>query len=501
MRYAIVSDIHANMQAWNAVLLDIRSSKVDRIICLGDIIGYGPHPAEVLQSVYANVDHLVLGNHDAVICGKLDASLFNESAREIILWTKDHLAGDALKFLQSLPLSLHGGFFRCAHGDFAEPAAFNYVIDPEDALPSWQAVDEHLLFVGHTHQPAIFLLGQSGTPRVVDPQDFALEPEKRFLVNVGSVGQPRDGEARACYCIFDTNDNSVRWRRIPFDLDAFREDLDKAGVSAKPSYFLRHDPRLGRPPLRELLNFSPPTTPDKVVKNTVEVQELQVLQRSVKKWKMLFSAILCLGLTLGIAIGSGWWRYHNRALIIKPATMAVVSAPAVPADQNMLSMPKIPVPAGQSVPGWSVRLGDRRRQSVRVDSYPESAVTDQAESGKVNPVIVLSSATGRDEISLSSSTVRVTPGMKLCWEALFKKSDDFSGNIAVVLSLTRESESGKEVVDQFIVKEPSQPRQGGWLLAKQTFTVPANAYSIEYQVRGKFTGEAMIKDISLQRKQ
>lgn len=101
MRYAITSDIHANRQAWNAVLLDIRSSNIDKIICLGDIVGYGPDPARVLESVYSNVD-------------------------------------------------------------FSEPAAFNYVIEPGDALDSWEAVEESLLFIGHTHHPSIFVLGGSG---------------------------------------------------------------------------------------------------------------------------------------------------------------------------------------------------------------------------------------------------------------------------------------------------------------------------------------------------
>ena len=91
MRYAIVSDIHANLQAWNAVLLDIRSSGVDKILCLGDLVGYGPQPAETLQSLYEHVDHFILGNHDAAACGKLDASYFNDGARELIEWTREQL--------------------------------------------------------------------------------------------------------------------------------------------------------------------------------------------------------------------------------------------------------------------------------------------------------------------------------------------------------------------------------------------------------------------------
>ena len=217
MRIAIVSDIHANLQAWNAALLDIRSSGVDHILCLGDIVGYGPNPAEVLESVHANVDYLVLGNHDAAACGKIDARLFNANAQQIIQWTRGRLTRSALRFLETLPLCLEGEFFRCTHGDFSAPGMYQYIAAAEDARASWGAVTEPLLFVGHTHQPALFLLGTSGIPRSVEPQDFALEEDKRFLVNVGSVGQPRDGDPRAAYAVFDAWANEIALRRVPYD--------------------------------------------------------------------------------------------------------------------------------------------------------------------------------------------------------------------------------------------------------------------------------------------
>jgi len=127
MQVAIISDVHANMQAWNSVLLDIRSLDLDSIFCLGDTVGYGPNPAEVLSSIHTNVEHLVLGNHDAVVCGKLKPDLFNDSAAELIRWTSKQLNNQAVDFLASLPLSIDCGDFRCSHGDLADPAAFNYI--------------------------------------------------------------------------------------------------------------------------------------------------------------------------------------------------------------------------------------------------------------------------------------------------------------------------------------------------------------------------------------
>jgi len=489
MRIAVVSDIHANLQAWNAVLLDIRSLEVDKIVCLGDIVGYGPNPAEVLQSVHSTVDYFVLGNHDAVICGKMDSSLFNPGARELIDWTRTRLGANAMRFLKTLPLALEGGFFRCSHGDFSEPAAFNYVIEPADAMPSWKAVDHQLLFVGHTHLPGIFLLGSSGTPHLVEPQDFELEPEKRFLVNTGSVGQPRDGETRACYCILDVESRSVSWRRIPFDIDAYRNAVAAAGISAEPSYFLRHDPRAGTTPLRELLDFSPATAPGQAARDAVEVRDLTVLKRKVTRWRLL-SSILLAGLVAGAAVlGTARWRYLNRSRLIADRSLVPRNAVAFPVDGNILDLPASAVLQDSVIPGWEVHLGDKNAQGAAVEKDDEYGA-----------VVVLRSQTDRDEMRLSSPDIRVQPGMRLSLDALFMKENLRSGNIAIVISLARQSGDTVATVDQFVVKEPNVKRRGGWLQAKQTFDVPAGGVSLRYQVRGKFVGEVGVRDMSLVRR-
>ncbi|MBM4142210.1 MAG: metallophosphoesterase family protein [Lentisphaerae bacterium] len=490
MQFAVVSDIHANSQAWKAVLLDIRSFGLDKIICLGDIVGYGASPAEVLQSVHANVDHFVLGNHDAVVCGKMDVSLFNAGAGRIIEWTRAHLNAQAARFLRSLPLSLEGRAFRCAHGEFAEPAAFNYVIDPEDAMPSWRAVPHQLLFVGHTHRPAIFVLGASGQPHMVPPQDFALEEGKRYLVNVASVGQPRDGQALAGYCIYDTEAASVCWRRIPFDIDAYRETLRAAGVPVEASYFLRHDPREGAPLLREILNFSPAATPEQAVRDAVEVQDIEALRRRVTRWKVLAAAALGAGLVAAAAAGAAWWRHGTRGLVLAEPALAPIPSVAVRAESNILPVPPPAAPAGGVVPGWRIVLGDRRRQSVSV-----------AGGDGAGPVFRLESSSSRDQLRLESAPVLVRPGQKMCAEGLFRRGEGFAGAVALVVSLTREGADGPERVDQFVVKEPNLPRQGGWLQAKNTFDVPARATAVSVQVRGRFTGDLDVSGLSLIRKE
>lgn len=485
MRYAVISDLHANFQAWKAIHLDLRANRVDYTICLGDMVGYGPQPAEVLQAVYSEVDALVLGNHDAAICGKLDVSLFNPLAQASIRWTRAQLSRQAIRFLARLPLTLVGVGFRCAHGDFAAPAQFNYLLNPEDALPSWTTVDDPLLFCGHTHDPALFLLGPSGIPRGVPIQDFTVEAGKRYVINTGSVGHPRDGDPRASYCIYDAQTQSVFWRRVPFDLDAYRQALTEAKLDPTTAPFLNHDPRRERPAVRQLLCFSPPRTTAQAARNTVESQSLASLRRRGNVWRDIAVAALVVALA---AAGYGWYelqRYRNRACVVPDP--APLSAPVHPiAGVNLLPQPGTPVTAGSACPGWRITLGNRYRQQVAV-----------AIGAQGHPMFVLSSRAPNDELALSAPPVAVSPGMSVYPDALFLKARDFEGRVAMVVSLTRMTEKGEETLDQFYVKEPNQVRPDGWVRAKQKFEIPARCTRMQFHIRGTFRGHVSIKDFSL----
>ncbi|MDO9540845.1 MAG: metallophosphoesterase family protein [Kiritimatiellia bacterium] len=487
MRYAIVSDIHANWQAWNVVLLDIRSLKVDCIICLGDMIGYGPNPCEVLESVHTAVDYFVLGNHDAALCGKLDSALFNTQARLILDWTQSRVSRSALDFLKTIPLSLAGEMFRCVHGEFSEPGCFNYVFEPEDALRSWQAVAEPLLFNGHTHRPGIFLMGGSGKPYRLDPEDFELEHGKRFLVNVGSVGNPRDSDARASYCIYDLRRRAVFWRKIPFDLDAYRQALNDAGLPVEPSGFLKCDPRLSAAPLRAMLNFSPPASKEQAAKDVIEVQVIKVLKGKVQRWR--FAA---LGLVLAVfalifaGLAYRYWNIH-REIDIGQADPIVIQQDML--ARNILPVPDYPLPARSAVPGWVLHLGDKYRQSIEFCRGDDGELEFRLLSD--NP---------KAEIGLSSGAITVTDDMKFVLEAFFRKSNDFDGSVWAVVSLVKKKEAEEVVMEHYVVKEPTLRRQGGWSLAKQTFDLPKGTHTIRLHVRGKFKGAVSVKNILLQRK-
>ena len=488
MRYAIVSDIHANLQAWKVVLLDIGSSHVDRIICLGDTVGYGPNPAEVLESLYKHAHHVVLGNHDAAVCGKLNEDLFNDAAAGIVRWTRAQLNPDAMEFLKSLPLTLNGDGFRCSHGDFSAPGAFRYVIDPDDATPSWDAVDEPLLFVGHSHEPGIFVRGASGTPHRVPPQDFTLEPGKRFLVNVGSAGQPRDGDARACYCIYDTDEQSVFWRRIPFDLDDYRRNLEAAGIDPAASYFLKADPLKKTPPVREMLSFRSPEHEGEHAQNVVEVAEIELLNRVVTRWKR-FTALAVAGIILiGALTGGIAYRRHTRSLTLTPANFAVIEPTTPSRIFNLLAFPRSAVATPAPITGWQIHLGNRRAQRVLWDAYATPAQ------------FVLESSAADDALRAEAPPIDVEPGMRFCLQATFRLSPGLSGTISTDVTLWK-ADTGTTVtrVDHFAGKPPNLRRKGGWLQAKETFEIPAGGTRLTVALAGSFNGTIEVKDITMTR--
>ncbi len=234
MRYAIISDIHANAAALRTVLVDAQDMRVDKIICLGDVLGYGPDPVQALETVYARVHVCLAGNHDDAVCGRRTTEDFNDFAAAAVARQRKTLTADALAWLKKLPYVCAMGDFACTHGDFSDPEAFNYILEPEEALPSWDARPEPLLFVGHTHQPGIFVLGESGMPHRLEPADFAVEEGKRYIVNVGSVGYPRSGMCRSFYCIYDDQSRAVFFRSLPFDLEGYREKMGGKGLDEAP---------------------------------------------------------------------------------------------------------------------------------------------------------------------------------------------------------------------------------------------------------------------------
>ena len=254
MRYAIISDVHANEAALRATLTDAADEKVEKIICLGDVLGYGPEPVAALELVYRRAHVCLAGNHDDAVCGRFPVEDFTEFAAAAVARHRAAITHEAKDWLAHLPYTCAFEGFACAHGDFSEPQNFNYILEAEDAVASWEARTEQLLFVGHSHRPGIFVLGASGTPHRLDATDFTLEDGKRYIVNPGSVGYPRSGDCRSSYCIYDDESRTVEFRSLPFDLDSYAAKMHGQGLNEAPWMLARAAERR-RPAVRGTAQF------------------------------------------------------------------------------------------------------------------------------------------------------------------------------------------------------------------------------------------------------
>lgn len=237
MRLAVVTDIHSNLPAWRAVVIDALARGVDSMICLGDVVGYGPWPVEVLTEVRARCRLCVLGNHDAAMVNRISLDRFRRGARLAAKWTRRQLDSSLLAYLRGLPLSIEVDDLLFVHAEPAIPEEFGYVDDIEDAAVCFHATDARLTFIGHTHLPALFVLeGDRVEPLPIEDQP--LHPQLRYLINTGSVGDPRDGIAAASYVIIDDSTGWLEFRRCEFDLAAC-ESAWAAVPELELPYFLR----------------------------------------------------------------------------------------------------------------------------------------------------------------------------------------------------------------------------------------------------------------------
>ncbi|BCO10616.1 metallophosphatase family protein [Desulfolithobacter dissulfuricans] len=222
MRLAVFADIHANLEALVAVLDDAAGRHVHRYFCLGDIVGYGPDPNGCIELVRSLPRaNCLAGNHDAAVTWRYSPYNMNRKATEAIFWTMDQLTKKHSDFLEDLPLILPMGDMLFAHANPYNPGAYRYVLSSKYALRSFRATRARLLFVSHTHRPMIITRKNFFQVEFFEPQGeitCSLNPEKRHIINCGSVGQPRDRDPRACYCILDTRKNTLEFRRVEYDI-------------------------------------------------------------------------------------------------------------------------------------------------------------------------------------------------------------------------------------------------------------------------------------------
>jgi predicted phosphodiesterase len=236
VRYLILSDIHANLDALDAVLADA-SGAWDQMLVLGDLVGYGAEPNEVMDRIHGLKPAAVIrGNHDKAACGIDDGSQFNHVARLAAMWTGDRLTDANRDYLRNLPMGpvQIDALLEICHGaPFDED---QYIFDATDARQALQTAKRPLCLFGHTHLPVMFrVLGDAfeGAPPDPDIETLlAIEPNGQYLVNVGSVGQPRDGDPRAGYGILDTDARELRLRRVVYPIESAQRKVLAAGLPA-----------------------------------------------------------------------------------------------------------------------------------------------------------------------------------------------------------------------------------------------------------------------------
>jgi diadenosine tetraphosphatase ApaH/serine/threonine PP2A family protein phosphatase len=220
MRYAVLADIHSNLAALQAVWADLdRYGGVDGLWCLGDIVGYGPDPGPCLEQLRERSFLSVAGNHDLAAVGRLDLGEFNSEAAQACRVAGPKLDAAAIRFLGELPLRQEIGGITLVHGSPRGPV-WEYLLENESAAANFACFHTSVCLVGHSHIPLAFHLdsrGRLAARRVREASELKMGSD-RFILNPGSVGQPRDGDPRASYAIYDRDRNTVTWRRVAYDI-------------------------------------------------------------------------------------------------------------------------------------------------------------------------------------------------------------------------------------------------------------------------------------------
>lgn len=228
MRYAIFSDLHANLEATEAVLADARARDCTDFVCLGDVVGYNANPHECLEIVQKMGCPVVKGNHDEQASLSESSRGFNALAEAAINWTREHLTEDDKEWLRALPFTQQVRDFTIVHATLDAPEQWGYVFNSLDAVASFAYQSTTVSFFGHTHVAGAFVRDEG--VRKVKVDQLPIEETKKYFINVGSVGQPRDGDWRAAYCIYHIENNMVEQRRVKYDLATAQKKIIQAGL-------------------------------------------------------------------------------------------------------------------------------------------------------------------------------------------------------------------------------------------------------------------------------
>lgn len=230
MKYAIISDIHGNLEAFQKVLLEIRAYKeIDKVVCLGDIVGYGADPQRCIDLTRGISDIIIAGNHDYAAVGKTDVTFFNPTAREAAIWTGEVLKVDYINFLKNLPLLSTSENIHFAHGSLHNPGDWRYLLSIPQTYIDFQEMEHDVLFIGHSHIPVIFE-NNNDSVRIITDYEVKLDLNAKYIINPGSIGQPRDFDPRASFAIFDSEESYLKIIRIEYNIKEAQRKIREAGL-------------------------------------------------------------------------------------------------------------------------------------------------------------------------------------------------------------------------------------------------------------------------------
>jgi diadenosine tetraphosphatase ApaH/serine/threonine PP2A family protein phosphatase len=233
MIYALISDVHGNLEALTAVMDDIKKhGAIDGIFFLGDAVGYGANPNEVLQIIDATCEVKLMGNHDYSALGLLDPADFNVYAQSGINFSVSVLTTKSQRILSSFRLVDRVGELVLVHATPDAPESWNYCLSTAEANRQFDAFEAPICLIAHSHQPLIFRQDPAGECDILMDQELNLSNDCRYIVNIGSVGQPRDGDPRACYVLYDATLQRLQYRRVSYNIEATQDKMRAVDLPA-----------------------------------------------------------------------------------------------------------------------------------------------------------------------------------------------------------------------------------------------------------------------------
>jgi predicted phosphodiesterase len=234
VKYLIFSDIHGNLEALEVVLEQIDVRKPDRVMCLGDVVGYGPNPNECIRRVTQSAQATIMGNHDHAVLGLTDIAYFNQYAKKAVLWTREVLIEEHYDILRNYPFSISENNILFVHSTPLHPERWDYIFNPLEGQYYLHHLEEQVCFIGHSHQPLFFSQDQEG--RIVSDRqpsfELSVQEGYKYIVNVGSVGQPRDGNPNASYAFYDTDAKTIEVDRLAYDFTVTQQKMEEVNLPA-----------------------------------------------------------------------------------------------------------------------------------------------------------------------------------------------------------------------------------------------------------------------------